>query len=213
AFALDRDLAEIDRTDGGKLVEEFSRLRMQQQHRVAEMPAGALAREHVGEEDALVDLVSFLITLQERVFGRDLLARRHEARNGGGGFVDEVFEPGEAGAVESEQVVEGLHMRMQEFFALCARDGTERLRCGRFGRSSRRFRWQASQEIVRAMPEIDEPLAIAVVLGRAPRLGCEPSRHRASVEPACVQTLGDAGWRYWRRCVHGLPLTSSAAGR
>src|SRR5262249_9076657 len=70
AAALEEDRAEIDRTIGRKLRQQFRRLRSRQQHRMAEVKARGLVGEHVGEKDALIDLDAVLVALQERTFGR-----------------------------------------------------------------------------------------------------------------------------------------------
>ena len=62
-----------------------SRLRPRQQHGVAEMASGALAAEHRGQEQALVDLEAALVALEAALLGGDLLRRRHQARHHAGG--------------------------------------------------------------------------------------------------------------------------------
>ena len=90
ALPLDRRGAEIDRAacavNSRSRASDFG---SRQQHRVAEMRAGVRMRQHVREEDALIDLDAVLVALHLLALRIDLLARRHQAGNELGGLVGE----------------------------------------------------------------------------------------------------------------------------
>ena len=95
APSLDRRGAEIDTAFGGKPRQRLHRLRARQQHGMAEMHAGALARQHMRQKNALVDLDAVLVALQLARFRCQLHARRRKPWNEGRGLHDQCVEPQE----------------------------------------------------------------------------------------------------------------------
>ena len=62
---------------------------------MAEMASGALAAEHRGQEQALIDFEATLVALEAALLGGDLLRRRHQAGNHAGGADHEILDPHE----------------------------------------------------------------------------------------------------------------------
>ena len=62
---------------------------------MAEMASGALAAEHRGQEQALIDFQAALVALNAAVLGGDLLGRGHQAGNHAGGADHEILDPHE----------------------------------------------------------------------------------------------------------------------
>ncbi len=84
---------------------------------MAEVPAGLLAGQNVGDEQPLVDLDAVLVALVESCFRRHLLSRRHEARERGGGVVDEILDAHECGSPLCQAIVDPRAVRGEEAVA------------------------------------------------------------------------------------------------
>ena len=78
--------AEIDHAVLDELAHALDRFRLRQQHGLAEMRAGIGQRQHLREENALVDLDAVLLALHQPAFGVDLLLRRRQTRHQLGGI-------------------------------------------------------------------------------------------------------------------------------
>jgi hypothetical protein len=91
APTLDLDLAEIDAAYGVEFAQELRRGCTRQQHRVAQVAAGRFVREHMGEENALVDFDAVLVALQVLTFGGDLFGGRCQAGHRGSGSEYQIF--------------------------------------------------------------------------------------------------------------------------
>ena len=90
ALAVDADRAEIGLPVAAEAVEQGERRGGGLRHRVHEVEAGALVREDVGDEDALVDLEPLLVLLQQLALGVDRGAARELIGEPLGGGVDEL---------------------------------------------------------------------------------------------------------------------------
>ena len=126
-----------------------------------------LAGEHMGEEDALVDLDAVLVALVERGLGGNLLAARHQAGNGRRRGVDEVLDPDEAGPLAGQRVIDPVGMGGEE--ALPAGAGGRQDFAGRRGFRGvpLRLRRQGGEEPRGLRPERDVAVEIGIeTLGR-----------------------------------------------
>src|SRR5438105_4464512 len=110
AFAEDFRRAEIDAPIPSQLRKPLGGSRVGQQHRVAQVAPGVRIREHSGDEDALIDLQSFLVALRERGLGRDLRARRSEPGHERGRVVYELLDANESRALLREPVIDAFHV-------------------------------------------------------------------------------------------------------
>ena len=63
---------------------------------MAQMAAGGFAGEHVGEENALIDLDAVLFALQVLGLGGDLRGGRRQAGDGHGRGEDQIFQANES---------------------------------------------------------------------------------------------------------------------
>ena len=84
------------------------------------MEAGAGVAEHMGEQDALVDLDAVLVALVETGFGGDLPLGGDEAGHQRGGAPGQLLHAEEARAAGGRFVVDTLRVRGQEALARCA---------------------------------------------------------------------------------------------
>ena len=98
--------AEIEHPLNGEFSGKLRALRPRQKHRVAEVGAAALAGEHVGEEDALVDLQPVLVALPAGRLRRELLSTA-SGRDGFAGGRDKLIEPHEARPATGQAVIDG----------------------------------------------------------------------------------------------------------
>src|SRR5271166_3701633 len=97
------------------------------------MLADPWAREHVGEEQALVDLDPILLALAMSGLGVDLFPGRNESGNKLSRRVHEVVEAAEHRAPDGEARVNLIDMGGEKCLARGAGDGLERIRGRLFG--------------------------------------------------------------------------------
>ena len=120
--------AKIERAARCEFGGERGAFRPRQQHRVAKMLADARAREHMGEEEALVDLDAVLVALRMSGFGADFLSCRDQSRNELRRGVDEIVEAAEGRAALGQAIVDLLDVGGEKRFARRARVRQQRLR-------------------------------------------------------------------------------------
>ena len=118
---------------------------------MAEMRAGPRTCEHMGEEDALVDLDAVLVALVQGRLGGHFLRRGSEARNGGRGGKDQVLEPHHVAG--GDLVVDRLGMDGEEALARRPRPGEHQRRRFRLGFVPPRLRRERGEERRRTLPE------------------------------------------------------------
>ncbi len=92
-MTVDPHRAEIGAAEALEVGEQRDGLGFRLRHRVHEVEARALVREHVRDEDALGDLEPALVLLRQLALGVDLRAGREQARIALGGRVDELRHP------------------------------------------------------------------------------------------------------------------------
>jgi hypothetical protein len=114
AAPLDRSAGQFDATVLHKLGKQRLRFRLWQQHRLTEVRSRLRTPENGGDEQALVDLQSGLLTLTQPLLRGDVLGRRHETRELPGGGFHELAEPHETRALVRQGVIYVVGMPMQK---------------------------------------------------------------------------------------------------
>ena len=116
------------------------------------MTSGALAGEHGGHEEALIDLEAVLVALQASFLGGDLLRGRHQRRHDAGGPRHQLLDPHEARPPDRERVVDRVGMPAQETHAGVARRVLDHLGGRLLALLAVCLRWQPPQEARRLEP-------------------------------------------------------------
>ena len=124
------------------------RFKLTRRHAFAAFGAGALAvglpaalaAEHRGKEQPLVDLQAVLVALQRALLGRDLLRRRKEPRHDARRSHDQILDPHEARASHGERVIDGIDVAMEETHARLARALGDEVRRGVLALAAPRLR-------------------------------------------------------------------------
>src|SRR3989442_6075340 len=161
AFAEDFRRAEIDAPILSQLRKPLGGSPAGQPPRVAKVAPGGRIRGHRGAEEALIDLQSFLVALQERGLGRDLRARRSEPGHERGRIVYELLDANESRALLREPVIGAFHVGGEKAGARVARRLLDLLGRLRLVRVARGLRGQAREPRRAALPESRVARAVA----------------------------------------------------
>ena len=208
-------VAEIETAVG---VEFFQLLRgfgPRQQHGVAKMPAAGFAGEHVGEENALIDLDAVFVALQVLGFGGDLRRASASARARHRLRRTPDLPAGRTASVMGQLVVEARRRGRARKRSRCSRAALENGLGGvRFGRRcARALCGKAAIRSRAEQPERD------VAGGRRQNRRCARVQRQSSRDRrALVESGSTSGSRADRvaRCHRAVPsqsYQSSAAGR
>ena len=139
-LALDRRLAEIGKAALAEFGNPFQRFALGLEHGMDEVHAAALVGEHLGDEQALVELVALLgALLLQRPLGVDLLARGQERRIAGRDGHEQLADAQEPGASIRRFVVESGGVMAEEFFLHAQRLCLDRRCFGGLAGSQERF--------------------------------------------------------------------------
>ena len=137
-----RSSTSVRRKARGKL----GALRQRQEHRVAEMGAGPRARQHMGDEDALVDLEAVLVALAQHGLVRASSLRRWRQVRGRRGGRDKLIESHEARhPPRRDLVIDGLRMNARGSARGLPRPPEDQRRRGGFGGVAPRLRRQRAR--------------------------------------------------------------------
>src|SRR5579871_347773 len=128
---------------------------------MAQMPARCFLREHMSEQNALIDFDAVLVALQVLAFGGDLFGRRRQAGHRGGGGEHQIFQADEARTPLRQLIVERRRMRAQKALARRARGSENRVRRLGLGVAALRLFRQPRDQRVALLPELREADAVA----------------------------------------------------
>ena len=134
-------------------------------------------REHMREEQALVDLDAVLVALRMSRVGADLLLRRDQPRNERRRGVDELVDAAESRAALGQAVVNLFDMRGEERFARRAPVRHERVGSRLFGLVPPRLWRQPAKENRRAAPKGAAVASVGSVVAGHDRKGLRPFAH------------------------------------
>jgi hypothetical protein len=85
--------AQVDRSRALQVLREGERLGLGLRHRVHQVETRSAVGEHLGDEDALVDLEALLVLLGQLALGVDRRSRGQEVGEPLGSLVDELRDP------------------------------------------------------------------------------------------------------------------------
>ena len=176
---------------------------------MTEMLADARAREHMGEEQALVDLGAVLVALPMSGLRVDLGARRNqpgdELRRG----VDEVVEPPERRAALRQAIVDKFDMSGEKRLARRVRVRQQRLRRRPFRFVPPGLRRQPPKQSRRAAPEGAVLASVGLELASRDREGLGPFP-RVMLRQASGAQWPQSGFRRRRHAFGLLSMTCFA---
>ena len=216
AAAFERCAVEFEPAALREAAAQFLRFRPRQQHGVAKMRAAGALRQHMGQQQALIDLGAVLVALRQAVLAADLRRIGHEAGHDGGGIADQILDALEFRETVGQAAVDRLDVSCREISA--ARRGRAagsrlrpRLRLpsasalrGRTPASRRRYAIAAKTFGIAAVIAGERIVALARQAAMASRgRPARPTKILRTVFVACIAN----GHRSF------LPLSSSAACR
>jgi hypothetical protein len=173
AFQGDRPNREL--SIGRELPEMVADIVTRQQHRVAEVPACRLVAQHVRQQDPLVDFVTFLVALRQRIVGSNLLARRRQPRAQIGCRIGELLHAQKSLQIVRQAVVELADVGLQKPCAGAACALMDEAGCLGLHVVALRFWRQPRDELGGQPPELAEESPVGREIGGDRRLGAAPA--------------------------------------
>src|SRR6185437_1693705 len=178
ALPLDARRTEIDRAAPDEFAEPLEGCRLRPQHRLAQMHAGLGQRQHLREENALVDFDAVFLALQMLGLRRHLPARRRQPGDQFGGIIDQVLDAPKSPEIAGQSAIDRLGVPLQKRFARLPAIGQDAFRRQFLRRRARRLPRQLGQQVGAGAPEFRAGGGIALEVSDETGLRLQPGGGR-----------------------------------
>ncbi len=187
ALPLDARGTEVDDAFADEFRHALDRFHLRPQHACAKMHAALAQRQHLRQENALIDLDAILLALHRDAFGLDLPLRWRQPRHQFRRLIDEVVDPQEFFQPVGQLAIDGAGMRGEKALARVAAPQQDDIRRELLLDAALRLLRQLGQKIRSSPPEAHAGRGVALELVAELRPGVEPQHHAAMRQPGMLQ--------------------------